>query len=657
MMFPGPLGFLFRRVSRSPVCLILFLSAGLVLVAQPCQARSAGFENTGNLAQTRAFHTATLLSDGRVLVAGGETNGTFASAIGSAELYDAASRSWSVTGSMTNGRTYHTATRLPDGKVLVAGGQNSLGDLASAELYDPATGTWTPTGSLNTPRRFHTATLLPNGKVLVAGGLQFGSGASYNVHSSAELYDPATGMWTITGSLGTARGTHTATLLASGKVLVAGGRPRFSGQNGNPRITTAELYDPGTGIWTPTGSLHTGRSDFTATLMPNGEVLAAAGFNDGGEISSAEIYNPATGSWTATGNLSKMRGGHTAILLPGQKVLIAGGLIFGYESDSSGSAELYDRSTGTWMKAGGLVTRREGQTSTLLPDGTVLIAAGRSRDLIPGEWYLTSAELYVNSVPTLLNISTRMHVQTDNYVLIAGFIITGPAQKTVIVRGMGPSVPVPGALADPVIEVHGPSGELLGTNDNWKDAATRQQISNSGLAPGNDLESALWGTINPGAYTVILSGKDRGTGIGSVEVYDLDEPADSRLANISTRGYAETGDNVMIAGVIVGGGSSFGTANVLVRALGPSIPINYALADPTLELYDANGNVIAFNDDWKTRPDGSYQEAEISATRISPAHEVESALLRRLPAANYTAIVRGKNNTAGIGLIEVYNLQ
>lgn len=656
-MFPRPLGFLFRRVSRSPVCLILFLSAGLVLVAQPCQARSAGFENTGNLAQARAFHTATLLADGRVLVVAGETNGTFASAFGSAELYQPASRSWSATGILNHSRTYHTATRLSDGRVLVTGGQNNQGDLASAEIYDPATGNWTLTGSLNVPRRWHTATLLPNGKVLVAGGLQFGSGASYSVHSSAELYDPVTGVWTVTGSLGTARGTHTATLLSSGKVLVAGGRPRFSGQDGNPRITTAELYDPDTGIWSPTGTLHTGRSDYTATLMPNGQVLAAAGFNDGGQISSAEIYNPATGLWTVTGNLSKMRGLHTATLLPGGKVLITGGLTFDFQYDSSGSAELYDPSTGTWTTTGGLVTRREGHTATLLPDGTVLIAAGRTRDDPSGLRYPTSSELYVKAVPTLLNISTRMHVQTGNYVLIAGFIISGTAQKTVIVRGMGPSMPVPGAVADPVIEVHGPSGELLGVNDNWRDAATRQQITNSGLAPGNDLESALWGTINPGAYTVILSGKDGGTGIGSVEVYDLDEPADSRLANISTRGNVETGDNAMIAGVIVGGGSSFGTANVLVRALGPSIPMNYTVADPTLELYDANGNVIASNDDWKWRPDGSYQEPEISATRIAPAREVESALLQRLPPANYTAIVRGKNGATGIGLVEVYNLQ
>jgi hypothetical protein len=606
------------------------------------------------MAQPRAYHTATLLSNGRVLVAAGRTE---SNPLASAEVYDPATRSWASTGSLTQQRSEHTATLLADGRVLVAGGRLLPStDISSAEIYDPASGTWAPTGSLNQPRRAHTATLLPNGKVLVAGGLQGGfTGTGYQALTSAELYDPATGIWTVTGSLATARGDHTATLFANGKVLAVGGRPRFSGQDGNPRIKTAEIYDPATGIWTSTGALITGRSDHTATLMPNGEVLAAAGFNDGGEISSAEIYNPATGLWTATGNLSKLRGGHTATLLPGQKVLIAGGFIFGYESDSSGSAALYDPATGTWMNTGGLVTRREAHTATLLGDGTVLIAGGITRDDVFR--YLGSSELYVNSVPTLLNISTRMHVQTDNYVLIAGFIITGTAQKTVIVRGMGPSVPVPGALADPVIEVHGPSGELLGTNDNWRDAATRQQINDSGLAPGNDLESALWGTINPGAYTVILSGKDGGTGIGSVEVYDLDEPADSSLANISTRGYVETGDNVMIAGVIVAGGSSFGSANILVRALGPSIPMNYTLADPTLELYDANGNVIASNDDWKWRPDGSYQEPEISATRIAPYREVESALLRRLPPANYTAIIRGKNNTAGIGLVEVYNLQ
>ena len=163
----------------------------------------------------------------------------------------------------------------------------------------------------------------------------------------------------------------------------------------------------------------------------------------------------------------------------------------------------------------------------------MLVAGGYN-----GSSYLGIAELYGTPIPTLLNISTRLRVLTGDKVLIGGFIITGTQPKTVIVRGIGPSLPVAGALANPVIEVHGPSGELLATNDNWNDAATRQQIIDSGLAPTNDLESALWGILNPGAYTVILSGKNGGTGVGLVEVYDLDRTVDSKLANISTRGFA-----------------------------------------------------------------------------------------------------------------------
>ena len=151
------------------------------------------------------------------------------------------------------------------------------------------------------------------------------------------------------------------------------------------------------------------------------------------------------------------------------------------------------------------------------------------------------------------NISTRARVGGGDNVLIGGFIITGTQPKTVIVRGIGPSLPVPGALADPIIEVHGPSGELLATNDNWNDATTKQQIIDSGLAPTNDLESALWGVINPGAYTVVVRGKNNATGIGLFEVYDLDRTLPGKLANISTRGHVDTGDNVMIAGVIIVG--------------------------------------------------------------------------------------------------------
>jgi WD40 repeat protein len=216
---------------------------------------------------------------------------------------------------------------LPNGQVLVAGGFN--GDiLSSAELYDPASGTWTATGSLVTARTSHTATLLPNGMVLVVGGV----GESDSILESAELYDPASGTWTPTGSLNIARELHTATLLPNGKVLVAAGA-------GNAvNLASTELYDPASGAWTATGSLATARFDHTATLLPNGQVLVAGG-NDGVSLKSAELYDPASGIWSATGNLKAAHEQHTATLLPNGKVLVAGGIA---NNHTLASAELYD---------------------------------------------------------------------------------------------------------------------------------------------------------------------------------------------------------------------------------------------------------------------------------------------------------------------------
>jgi hypothetical protein len=250
-----------------------------------------------------------------------------------------------------------------------------------------------------------------------------------------------------------------------------------------------------------------------------------------------------------------------------------------------------------------------------------------------------------------------LRIQTGDNAMIGGFIITGTQTKTVLVRGLGPSVGMPGALADPIIEVHGSSGELLATNDNWRDATTKQEIMDSGLAPTDDLESALWGVINPGAYTVVVRGKDNATGIGLFEVYDLDQSADSRLANVSTRGVTQTGDDVMIGGITLGGGTAGAAAKVLVRAMGPSLPLAGPLPDPTLELRDGSGTLVAFNDNWKTRPDGSSQQAEIEATKIQPANDLESALVQSLAPGQYTAIVRGQNNTTGVGLVEFFDLR
>ena len=309
-------------LARPVILLLLSFSAGLASM-QPCAATPFEWEYTGSLKTARFHHTATLLPDGRVLVAGGEDR---LYALASAELYDPATGTWSDTGSLNTARDSHTATLLPNGKVLVAGGGETDLYSASAELYNPATGSWSPTGSFDTGRIFHTATLLANGKVLVAGGRD----PRLVELASADLYNPATGTWSATGSLNTARYDHTATLLRNGMVLVAGGNP--------DELDSAELYDPATGTWSVTDSLNDGRADHVETLLPNGMVLVAGGTNF--EIDTAELYDPATGTWSLTGSLNTMRKDHAATLLLNGMVLVTGGALA--HKAALATAELYD---------------------------------------------------------------------------------------------------------------------------------------------------------------------------------------------------------------------------------------------------------------------------------------------------------------------------
>jgi minor extracellular serine protease Vpr len=261
--------------------------------------------------------------------------------------------------------------------------------------------------------------------------------------------------------------------------------------------------------------------------------------------------------------------------------------------------------------------------------------------------------LAVQSAPpsSLANISTRLRVEAGDNVLIGGFIVAGTQPKKVIVRAIGPSLPVSDALTDPILELRDSSGELIRSNDNWRSDQETEIIA-TGIPPSNDAESAIVETLpaNGAAYTAIVRGANNGTGVGLVEVYDLDRTVDSKLANISTRGLVQTGDNAMIAGTIVLGQ---GSQRALVRAIGPSLPIEGKLADPALELRDGNGTLIHANDNWR-----SDQEAEIIATTIPPTNDLESAIVEALPAngAAYTAIVRGVNDTTGVALVEVYSL-
>ena len=252
-----------------------------------------------------------------------------------------------------------------------------------------------------------------------------------------------------------------------------------------------------------------------------------------------------------------------------------------------------------------------------------------------------------------LNIATRLQIQSGDNVLIGGFIITGPAGSTkkVLIRGIGPSLAnfgVAGTIPDPFLELHKSDGSVV-TNDNWQQAPNVAEIP-SGFAPSNDLESIIYTTLSPGNYTAILKGAHGEAGVGLVEAYDFDTASTAKLANIATRGFVNTDDNVMIGGFIIGGTEP---AKILVRAIGPSlIPfVQGALQATTLELHDANGGVIS-NDGWR-----STQESEIQATTIPPTNDNEAAILATLVPGNYTAIVRGKNNTTGIAVVEAYNLQ
>jgi Galactose oxidase, central domain/Kelch motif len=337
---------------------------------------------TGSLANTRLYHTATLLANGKVLVVGGANVNN--QHLASAELYDSTTGLWSSTGSLTTGRIDHTATLLPNGKVLVVGGSIGYPQyLASAELYDPATGLWTPTGSLTTKRHFHTATLLGNGKVLVAGGTEF-TGSGDTPLTSAELYDPATGLWSPTGSL--------TILLGNGKVMVAG--TSFAGTGAVVGESSAELYEPITGTWSASGRLDTaGISNYTATLLGSGKVLVAGGtYNSSSPLAIAKLYDPVTGLWTLTGSLTAERYQHTATLLSNGKVLVVGGTSWG-GTTFLGSAELYDPATGLWTLTGSLATKRHANTTTLLGGDKVLVAGGVSWG---GSSYtqLASAELF-----------------------------------------------------------------------------------------------------------------------------------------------------------------------------------------------------------------------------------------------------------------------
>ncbi|HEX6508759.1 MAG TPA: kelch repeat-containing protein, partial [Chloroflexota bacterium] len=355
-----------------------------------------------NLLAPRDRYAATLLLTGEVLITGGNNPGTFPDA----ELYDPGTNTSSAIGDMNTSRPLggHTATRLQDGTVLIAGGQT-----ASAETYDPVMMVFSPTSSMSIARCRHTATLLPNGNVLIAGGYSdSGTVCGGFALATAELYSPVTGMFTPTGRMNTPRGDHTASLLPTGQVLIAGGN-----NGAGVVVATAELYDPIRGTFTPAGTMGTPRNRHTATLLQNGKVLVAGGLASGDDfpLATAELYDPVSGMFAATGGMMAGRQSHTATLLPNGNVLVA-----------DKTADLYDPGTGVFSATGALMTLHRRATATLLPNAEVWIPGGFDGNggSAAAELYDPARGIFHSSLMSMGRISASATMLQNGKVLVAG---------------------------------------------------------------------------------------------------------------------------------------------------------------------------------------------------------------------------------------------
>jgi autotransporter-associated beta strand protein len=447
------------------------------------------------------------------------------------------------------------------------------------------------------------------------------------------------------------------------------------GSRNNSTLFSGVIQDGGSLTKIGTGTLtlsavntYTGATTINAgKLEMDGSTMSAVAVNNGGTLSGSGVTRDVTVNTGGT----VAPGGAQTLHINGNYAQNAGGVlkidVIGTDPDASSRLDITGNATlnGTLeirfqnglLPTNGQIIKIFSLTGALSDSFAQIIFPDlRAGFQFQPEFVSGTYQIKVlnDGVPAtgFLNISTRMQVGTGDSALIGGVIITGSASKKVIIRAIGPSLTsLPGRLTDPTLELRDSSGGLLFLNDNWVESTQAQQIIDTGIAPSNDHEAAIVATLAPGSYTAIMRGAGNTTGIGVVEVYDLAQDVPATLANISSRGFVQTGDNVMIGGFIAGNQAT----PVIVRAIGPSLTpfgIANALADPTLTLHNAQGAILAFNNDWR-----DTEQIAIEGTGIPPSNTKESAILATLAPGNYTGIVRGLNNVTGVGVVEVYHLQ
>jgi N-acetylneuraminic acid mutarotase len=561
-------------------------------------------------------------------------------------------------------------------QIYCVGGSQSqvVGTTGRVFSYNPATDTFTTLAAGDAWPGSQTNTFLPGG-FAVAGNKLYIIG-SFNANATPPVMTNQTWQFDPTAAVGSKWLARTPYPQMRGYVPAAtiGGFIYTGGGSAldptGALIDSAESYkyDPVSGAWTAITNIPRPTGETRAVVM-NGQMWVLGGGRAAPNPSSeVDIYNPGTNTWSLGVPFATPRRNFSADSDGTTHIYLAGG---------------YDDSGTTLLNTMEIFGPCSTETPTPSPTSTPGITPSPTPPITtptpppatptptpPAATPTPSATVAPTPTPPAtptpspsatpaaqaLNLSTRMRVQTGDNVGIGGFIITGTGPKHVILRAIGPSLTasnVPDALADPVLELHGPSPFVTVINDNWKDDPAQEAlIIASGIAPTNDLESAIDATLLPGIYTGIIKGKGDTLGVGLIEVYDLSQGAPAKMANISTRAFVSTGSNIVIGGFLLGGGSL--NDHVIVRGIGPSLEgVANVLADPILELRDGNGTLLISNNNWHDNP---LQASEMMAAGLAPTNDLESGISTTLPPGTYTALLAGQNDGVGVGLVEVYDL-
>jgi uncharacterized delta-60 repeat protein len=514
---------------------------------------------------------------------------------------------------------------------------------ATVYRYDPGTNNYAALAPYATATGSHAAIYL-GGKIYKFGGF-----SPFGFQTNAlEIYDVASNTWTAGANYPIA--VNGLVAFAHGNFIYGAGGYNSVSEGTNK----THRYEPATNTWNDAAiaDLPAARHDAAAAFYNGGGVLA--GGTGSLNVSNSVIsWNPASNTWSTLPNLLGGRANMDCAVLNGSLYVVGGSSSGGFSTNDNQKLTCAPGLTPTPSPTPITPT----PTPTLTPPSTPTPTP--SATLTPTATPTPTPTASPMPTPgTLGNIATRLRVLSGDNALIGGMIATGTVGKRVIIRAIGPSLTgfgVPGALENPTLELFQGS-TLLFSNDDWGNSTQQAEIAASGLAPSNTGESAIIWTLLPGqGYTAVVRGTNNTTGIGVVEAFDLDSSAASKLGNISTRGFVDVDDNVMIAGLIAGPGNGT-NLKILVRALGPTLSdfgVPGALADTTLDLVNSSGTVIRSNDNWRDDP---QQRAEIEAAGLGPTHNVEATLVETVAPGAYTAIVRGNGRTTGVGLVEAYNI-